>query len=195
MNILEYIILIAGFAYAFYEVRLKDAHKASLQEIWTTPGELNSLFKGKDGYYSEKKGYIVDGVIAVAFLLSAFLMVYPYAKLVTGLVVMAIGFGIRLQQAKDWKRFKETLAKQKTTLELIRRDPEGFNRLPKRIAGMWVIETFFDFGEPLDLLNGESDPLYVEKRAAANTKIKPRLVALANRPESDWFREDRSELV
>lgn len=195
MNILEYIILAAGFAYAFYEVRLKDAHKASLQEIWTTPGELNSLFKGKDGYYSETKGIIVDSIVAGIGLAFAFIAPYEHVKLAVGLIFAGIGGGIHLMQAKDWKRFKETLAKQKTTLELIRRDPEGFNRLPKRIAGLWVIETFFDFGEPLDLLNGESDPLYVEKRAAANTKIKPRLVALANRPESDWFREDRSELV
>lgn len=201
MIFIEYIILAAGFAFAVYEVRFKDAYKASLQEIWLPPGEKNQIFRGKDGYYSEKKGWIVDGIVAASGLLFAFLAPWDYVKLAVGLVFAGIGLFIHLAQEKDWKRFKRNLAEQKALLEQLRKDPEGDIPLPHHRAygasNVWVVGSFYDFREPSTIPFGSTTEVpqteWAAMRKDAREKIQPRLAALAKKPESEWFKEDRAK--
>ena len=204
MMIVGWIVLAAGLAYAVYEVRFKDAYKASLQEIWTTPAELNALFKGKDGYYSETKGIIVDSIVAGVGLAFAFFAPWEHVKLATGLVFAGLGGCIHLMQAKDWKRFKRNLATQKAILEKLKQDPEGDHLPPARLLGfgndsgrprhVFVSGSFYDFYEDTDIPESTDGTLWErEKRDEALAKIQPRIAALARKPVSEWFKEDRAK--
>lgn len=203
MTIFGYIILAAGFAFAFYEVRLKDAYKASRQEIWTTPAEMNMLFRGKDGYYSETKGIVIDLIVAGAGLAFAFFAPWPHVPLAVGLVFAGMGGAIHLMQAKDWKRFKANLAKQKVLLELLRSDPEGNHIANPNPIGFgksvqWVSGTFYDFHEPMEaeFVSGDvwSPEMLADQRRAKEI-INARLTALSKLPESEWFKVGRAEKV
>lgn len=201
MNSLEYIILALGFAVAFYEVRLKDAYKASRQEIWTIPAEMNMLFRGKDGYYSETKGIVIDSIVAGAGLAFAFFAPWDHVPLAVGLVFAGMGGAIHLMQAKDWKRFKANLAKQKALLELLRSDPEGNHVTNPKPIGFgktiqWIFGTFYDFHVPMEaeFVSGEiwSPEMFADQRRAKEI-ITSRLIALSKLPESEWFKTDRSK--
>lgn len=205
MIFLEYAILIAGFALAYYEVRLKDAYKASLQEIWTVPAEKNSLFRSDSGYYSEKKGWIVDGIVAAIFLTLAFVLPYPYAKLATGLILAGIAGAMHIKQDKDWKAFKKALARQKDILTLLKRDPEGDHvPMPRLVAfgqdngkprHVFASGSFYDFYVDTDIPEGQAQEWEQAKKAEALAVIKPRLVKLAQMNEKDWFDEKRATKV
>jgi hypothetical protein len=196
MNIFTWTIFAAGFGFFIYEAR-RDAAKATLQRLHLPPGEKNQLLRDKDGYYDPKKGNILD-LVFFAVILGLGIGLYfvsVWAPLAVGAVAAALGLFIRLKVSKQYKTLEKNRTRQFEILRGLKSDPDGFTLVPTIKAGKWVLSTFYDFSEPSTVLNSEADPLYFEKRDAALAKIKPRLAALANLPESKWFTLERSKLV
>ncbi len=201
MIYLEYISLAVGLALLVYVMHGIDAYKATRQPLYLPPGEKNPLYRGKDGYYSPTRGWIVDGIFyAIIIVLAVIFRSTEYFNLVLGLVCAGVAGALYLRTKKDYERFERNLAEQKAILTKLKSDPEG-NHVPRPTLKAWgkghvfVSGSFYDFHEKTDIPVGlavEWDPI---KRDEAMAKIKPRLVKLAQMNEIEWFQLDRSSKV
>lgn len=211
MTILGYILM--AVAFAFYQwMAYRDRYKASLQEIWTIPAEENDIYDGEDGYYSERKGWTVDIIVTSAGILTAFIIpripgleflwMVPFASA----ALFAIwGTYTYFKIEKDWKLFNKTIEGQRVILTNIKRDPDNAKEYlgSAKIIGfgkksVWKLKTFFDFysdlGDP-KFANMAANAEWFADQARAEAEMIPRIVALAKKPESEWFLEDRAENV
>ena len=198
MNILGYIVLAAGEGFFLWQ-KTRDWAKSALQPLHLPPGEQNFLTRGKDGYFSATKSYIVNGVVIAVFTLAAIFIPQEHTPFVVGGMFFAWGLFVMNGIRKDIERLEANKARQIEILTKLRADPDEPHVPKPTLRGfgpdkhVFVSSSFYDFHEETDIPIGIGVQWDPAKATEALSKIKPRLVALSKLPESEWFKRDRAE--
>ncbi len=198
MNILYWAIFAAGLAFFVWQ-KTRDWGKSSLQPLHLPPGEKNPLTKGKDGYFSQERSYIVNGVVIAVFTVLSIVIPWEPAPAVVGGLFLAWGLYVMDGIRKDIERLEANKTKQLATLALLKSDPEGDHLGEARLRGfgkktVWVFGTFYDFHtDVLDLsvLDGMHPAEYFTERERAEAIMRPKLIALAQKPVEQQFKLGR----
>jgi hypothetical protein len=194
MTILYWTIFAACLAWYLWNKR-RDWSKSALQPLHLPPGEQNFLTKGKDGYFSATKSYIVNGIVIAVFTVAAIFVPWEYAPILVGGMFAAWGFYVMDGIRKDLERLEANKLRQLTILGNLKRDPEGDyvpDPKPKGFGKsiVWVSGTFYDFHvvPQVTIVNGDvwSQEMF-EDQARAKGIITSKLLALSKLPESQWF--------
>lgn len=200
IEIFSYITLAAGIAF-FLWFKRKDWSKSALQPLHLRPGEQNLLTRGKDGYFSQSKSYIVNGLVIAVFTLAAIFIPWPYAPFLVGGMFFAWGLYVMDGIRKDVERLERDFARQRTILtnlksggnEVPNPKPQGYGK-----SVMWVSGSFYDFHvvPQVQIATGDAwtAEIFADQERAKGI-ITSRLVKLAQMPESDWFSLERSKSV
>lgn len=200
IHVLGYIVLAAGEAFFLWQ-KTRDWAKSALQPLHLPPGEQNFLTRGKDEYFSATKSYIVNGVVIVLFTLAAIFIPQEHTPFIVGGMFFAWGFFVMSGIRKDIERLEANKARQIEILTKLRTDPDGPHVPKPTLKGfgpdkhVFVSSSFYDFHEETDIPIGVGVQWDPQKALDALAKIKPRLVRLAQKPESDWFVVGRANKV
>lgn len=163
MSILAFILGLS----AYVAVAGWDTWRSLYQPLYTT-GEKTKHLRGKDGYFSLTKGLIFDGIFAIAPGVIVSILFTPYAGAVWWGII-ALTLFLRLE--RTWRNYKE--AKQTQFDSLRWRRFSALRLVP--FKGQFVLEPFYDI------------------RGNNLTEVTERLIKLANKPESEWWKLDRAK--